>query len=138
MFGLEEATAEYRLRSGQANVIHRSGSNRTTISPTAQDLLVYETGWDSHRPSGDCGPTSDTVCLVSGLDSDFNSRRIERYFALACESGARPPVIVLNKADICREVYDRNGEAMSLDPEVPVLVCKRNDRLESRCWSCKV
>ena len=62
----------------------------------------------------------DTVCLVSGLDSDFNPRRIERYLTIAWESGARP-VIVLNKADICREVPDRIAEAMSLAPGVPVL-----------------
>jgi ribosome biogenesis GTPase len=62
----------------------------------------------------------DTVCLVSGLDSDFNPRRIERYLTVAWESGARP-VIVLNKADICREVSNRIAEAMSLAPEIPVL-----------------
>jgi ribosome biogenesis GTPase / thiamine phosphate phosphatase len=62
----------------------------------------------------------DTVCLVSGLDSDFNIRRIERYLAIAWESGAIP-VIVLNKADICVEVSDRIAEAMSLAPGVPVL-----------------
>jgi ribosome biogenesis GTPase / thiamine phosphate phosphatase len=63
----------------------------------------------------------DTVCLVSGLDSDFNPRRIERYLIIAYESGARP-LIVLNKADICREVPDRIAKAMSLAPGVPVLV----------------
>jgi ribosome biogenesis GTPase len=62
----------------------------------------------------------DTVCLVSGLDSDFNPRRIERYLAIAFESGANP-VVVLNKADICLEVSDRIEEAMSLAPGVPVL-----------------
>lgn len=62
----------------------------------------------------------DTVCLVSGLDSDFNPRRIERYITFAYESGARP-VIILNKADICLEVADRMDEAMSLAPGVPVL-----------------
>jgi len=62
----------------------------------------------------------DTVCLVSGLDSDFNPRRIERYLAVAWESGARP-VIILNKADICLEVSDRMAEAMSLAPGVPVV-----------------
>lgn len=40
----------------------------------------------------------DTVFLVSGLDGDFNLRRIERYLVAAWESGANP-VIVLNKAD---------------------------------------
>ena len=35
----------------------------------------------------------DTVCLVSGLDSDFNPRRIERYLTVAWESGARPVIV---------------------------------------------
>jgi ribosome biogenesis GTPase len=45
----------------------------------------------------------DTVFLVSGLDGDFNPRRIERYLILAWESGASP-VIVLNKADLCQNL----------------------------------
>jgi ribosome biogenesis GTPase / thiamine phosphate phosphatase len=68
----------------------------------------------------------DTVCLVSGLDSDFNPRRIERYLTIAWESGARP-VIVLNKADICGEVPIRIAEAMSLAPGVPVLAVSATD-----------
>ena len=40
----------------------------------------------------------DVVFLVCGLDGDFNLRRLERYLALAAESGATP-VVVLNKAD---------------------------------------
>ncbi len=63
----------------------------------------------------------DNIFLVSGLDSDFNPRRIERYLAIAWESGACP-VIVLNKADICDEIPARLAEAMSLAPGVPVLV----------------
>ena len=42
----------------------------------------------------------DTVFLMSGLDGDFNLRRIERYLVMAWDSGAAP-VIVLNKADLC-------------------------------------
>ncbi len=41
----------------------------------------------------------DTVFLVSGLGTNFNLRRIERYLTLAWDSGAGP-VIVLNKADL--------------------------------------
>jgi len=41
----------------------------------------------------------DVVFLVSGLDHDFNPRRIERYLVTAWDSGASP-VIVLNKADL--------------------------------------
>jgi ribosome biogenesis GTPase / thiamine phosphate phosphatase len=62
----------------------------------------------------------DTVCLVSGLDADFNPRRIERYLAVAWESGARP-VIVLNKADICAELSAHLDEVQSLAPGIPVL-----------------
>ncbi len=52
----------------------------------------------------------DTVFLVSGLDSDFNLRRIERYLTLACGSGATP-VILLNKSDLCDDVPARLAEA---------------------------
>ncbi|HWK11957.1 MAG TPA: GTPase RsgA, partial [Vicinamibacterales bacterium] len=41
----------------------------------------------------------DVIFLVSGLDNDFNPRRIERYLLTAWDSGASP-VVVLNKADL--------------------------------------
>jgi ribosome biogenesis GTPase len=47
----------------------------------------------------------DTVFLVSGLDHDFNLRRIERYLTTAWDGGARP-VIVLNKADLVEDIDD--------------------------------
>ena len=47
----------------------------------------------------------DTIFLVSGLDNEFNIRRVERYLATAWESGAEP-VIVLNKADLCEDIDD--------------------------------
>jgi ribosome biogenesis GTPase len=51
----------------------------------------------------------DTALLVSGLDGDFNPRRMERYLAQCWESGARP-VIVLNKADACEEARGKAAE----------------------------
>jgi ribosome biogenesis GTPase len=41
----------------------------------------------------------DVLFIVSGLDSDYNERRIERYLVVAGQSRARP-VILLNKADL--------------------------------------
>jgi ribosome biogenesis GTPase len=41
----------------------------------------------------------DVLFIVSGLDRDYNPRRIERYLVMAHESGARP-VVLLNKADL--------------------------------------
>lgn len=61
----------------------------------------------------------DTVFLVSGLDGDYNPRRIERYVAAAWESGARP-VIILNKADLCDDPESRVAEVESVAPGVAV------------------
>ncbi len=71
----------------------------------------------SRRSAGD--PTEeqvvaaniDVVFLVSGLDNDFNPRRIERYLLTAWESGASP-VVVLNKADLATDL-----EALIADAE---------------------
>ena len=43
--------------------------------------------------------------VVTGLDGDFNLRRLQRYLALAFECRCRP-VIVLNKADLDRHKAD--------------------------------
>jgi ribosome biogenesis GTPase len=45
----------------------------------------------------------DVLFIVSGLDRDYNPRRIERFLVLATESGARP-VVLLNKADLAPEL----------------------------------
>jgi ribosome biogenesis GTPase len=45
----------------------------------------------------------DVVFVVTGLDGDFNPRRIERYLVLVLASGAQP-VVVLTKVDRCEEV----------------------------------
>lgn len=45
----------------------------------------------------------DTVFLLTGLDQNFNLRRIERYLTVANQSGAEP-VIVLNKADLATDL----------------------------------
>ncbi len=41
----------------------------------------------------------DVLFIVSGLDRDYNPRRIERFLVMANESGARP-IVLLNKADL--------------------------------------
>lgn len=51
----------------------------------------------------------DTVFIVTGLDGNFNVRRIERYLTLAWESGANP-VVLLNKADLCDNIDARTAE----------------------------
>lgn len=45
----------------------------------------------------------DTVFLCMSLNNDFNLRRLERYLAVAWESGAEP-VVLLTKADLCSDL----------------------------------
>jgi len=61
----------------------------------------------------------DVVFLVSGLDGDFNLRRIERFLTQAWNSGATP-VIILNKADACDDVEGRLLAAAAVAPGVEV------------------
>jgi ribosome biogenesis GTPase len=61
----------------------------------------------------------DVVFLVSGLDHDFNPRRIERYLVTAWESGAAP-VIVLNKADLVDDPAACVADIAGLAAGVPV------------------
>ena len=63
----------------------------------------------------------DTVFLVSGLDHDYNPRRIERYLTLAYESGA-DPVIVLNKADLHENPDQAVLETEAVAFGVPILL----------------
>lgn len=63
----------------------------------------------------------DTVFLISGLDGDFNLRRIERYLILVWESGANP-IIILNKADLCDDVEERRKAVETIALGVPIVV----------------
>jgi len=45
----------------------------------------------------------DLLLIVTSLNQELNTRRLERYLALAWSSGAQP-VVVLNKADLATEV----------------------------------
>lgn len=62
----------------------------------------------------------DVAFLVTGLDQDFNLRRIERYLILAWESGAKP-VIILNKADLCSSLEARLADTAAIAPGVPIV-----------------
>lgn len=62
----------------------------------------------------------DVVFLVSGLDGNFNPRRVERYLVTAWDSGASP-VIVLNKADLVDDPVPFVEQIESIAQGVPVM-----------------
>jgi ribosome biogenesis GTPase len=63
----------------------------------------------------------DVALIVTGLDGDFNLRRLERYVAVAWSGGAIP-VIVLNKADTARDPHGAHAAAQAVAPGVDVRV----------------
>jgi ribosome biogenesis GTPase len=66
----------------------------------------------------------DVLFIVSGLDRDYNPRRIERFLVMANESGARP-IVLLNKADLAPqldlELDELVSQVQQLSPNITVL-----------------
>ena len=61
----------------------------------------------------------DSALIVTGLDRDYNLRRLERYLTLVAETGA-DPVLVLNKADLCPEAAARRQAVTEIAGTAPV------------------
>lgn len=61
----------------------------------------------------------DLVAIVSGLDRDFNLRRIERYLTLVGGSGA-DALVLLNKADLCDDPQFCKQQVEAIAAESPV------------------
>lgn len=62
----------------------------------------------------------DIAFLVSGLDLDFNPRRLERYLVLARDGGVTP-IIVLNKADTVPSLQPALEALKPIAPNTPIL-----------------
>lgn len=63
----------------------------------------------------------DTLFICMALNQDFNLRRLERYLAIAWDSGA-VPVIVLTKTDLCEDLAERLAETRDTAIGVDILV----------------
>lgn len=68
----------------------------------------------------------DTVFIVSSCNADFNKARLERYLALALDSGVMP-VIVLTKADLTEQADPYREAAQSLHATTPVVLMNALD-----------
>jgi ribosome biogenesis GTPase len=63
----------------------------------------------------------DVVFIVTSLNGELNLRRLERYLAVAWESGA-VPVIILSKSDLDDDVAGHHVAAASVAPGVEIIV----------------
>ena len=68
----------------------------------------------------------NTVCIVSGLDQDFNLRRIERYLTLVYNCGLNP-VIILTKADLHPDPDHFASEVEAVAFGVPIHLVSASD-----------
>ena len=78
------------------------------------------------------GANIDTLLLVTSLNQDFKPRRLERYVAVAVESGARP-VLLLSKSDLCDDLPEKLAALEALAEHAPIhaLSVKRGIGLEA-------
>lgn len=68
----------------------------------------------------------DWVFICMALNKDYNLRRLERYLALAWDSGATP-VVILTKGDLCEALETRLKEVEAVALGADVLVTSSLD-----------
>ncbi len=74
----------------------------------------------------------DTVFILQSLNQNFNLRRLERYLALAWQSGAQP-VVVLTKADLVDDASEWVSQALdaAVGAEVFAVSSRNGDGLDA-------
>lgn len=119
----QDRLAQDRLAQDRLAVIH-------AVLPRRTCLMRQEAGERSRAQV--VAANVDAVFLVMGLDGDFNPRRLERFLAMAWESGARP-VVVLSKSDLAEDLEARREEIEQVALGVPVLAVSplRGDGVEA-------
>ena len=98
--------------NGNHRLIHRVLPRRTAV--------VRRAPGDRRLPSQVLAANVDTVFVVTSMNADFNPRRLERYLAVAWESGAWP-VVLLSKADLAEDPASFHAAAESVAPGVEVI-----------------
>ena len=63
----------------------------------------------------------DTVFICMSVNNDFNLRRVERYLAIAWDSGALP-VVVLTKADLAEDMESKVSQVQAAAIGADILV----------------
>ena len=95
-------------------------------APVVQAVLPRHSAIVRRAPSDHARPTQvlaanvDVAFLVASLNRDFNLRRLERYLAVAWESGATP-VVLLSKADLADDPAGMTLAAEAVAPGVDVI-----------------
>ena len=103
----------------RAALPRRSAFSRKTAGQTTEEQVV--------------AANVDTVFIVTGLDLNYNLRRIERYLTMAWNSGATP-VVLLNKSDLCAEELESRiaeVESVAIGVDVHAVSAAKKDGLDA-------
>lgn len=90
-----------------------------SLYPRKSAFVRKAAGPDSHEQI--VAANIDTVFICMSLNQNYNLRRMERYIAIAWDSGA-VPVIVLTKADLCTDLPEKQRETEAIAPGVDVVM----------------
>ncbi|HKB28078.1 MAG TPA: GTPase RsgA, partial [Candidatus Limnocylindrales bacterium] len=82
--------------------------------------IIRRSPIDRSLPTQVLAANIDVAFVVMSLNADFNLRRLERYLAVAWESGALP-VVLLSKADLSPDVEGMRLAAEANAPGVQVI-----------------
>ena len=99
-------------RPSEHRLIQRVLPRRTAV--------VRRAPGDRRLPSQVLAANVDNVFVVSSANKDFNVRRLERYLAVAWESGAWP-VVLLSKSDLAADIEPFKVAAESVAGGVDVI-----------------
>ena len=102
--------AEDRAVVGDWVLLDAKGEAITDLLP--RHALLRRAAAGEHYQQQPIAANIDHVLVVTGLDGDFNPRRIERYLLLVQASGAQP-VLVLSKADLAGELAGDAAELLA-------------------------
>jgi ribosome biogenesis GTPase / thiamine phosphate phosphatase len=80
-----------------------------------RSAVIRRAPGDHARPTQVLAANVDVAFLVTSLNAEFNLRRLERYVAVAWESGALP-VVLLSKSDLASDV---SGQRLAAEATAP-------------------
>ncbi len=129
------ATVSGRLRheSGGDPLAYPTVGDWVAIAPAAGDgsatihgllprrsAIVRRAPADHGKGAQVLAANVDVVFIVTSLNAELNLRRVERYLAVAWESGALP-VVILSKADLDDDIEGHRQAVASVSPGVEVI-----------------
>ena len=85
-----------------------------------RSAVVRRSPTDRRMPAQVLAANVDVVFVVTSMNGDFNLRRLERYLAVAWESGAAP-VVLLSKSDLTDDAAGYLLAAAATAPGVEVI-----------------